>query len=143
MVKPLDSFDRIVGKIKIFETDAPIESLYFGDLVFVKPQIFKFGGILEPLGKQRSTSMWLMPQLMRVSDLRPRNRLITFMWPKSSRTSSMTSILSISFMWLSLKPFMRFCVNPYVQSSPAGRCLTSWGSPSLFFPISLSPFNYI
>ena len=60
-----------------------VEPVDFGYVVLVQPKRLEFGAVVESLSESGGTSMAPMPQLMRVSILRPLKRLKTPMWPKS------------------------------------------------------------
>ena len=45
MIKSLNVFNVIMGKIERFQAAAFVKSLDFGYLVFIEPEIFKFIGI--------------------------------------------------------------------------------------------------
>ena len=115
MVQSLNCLDVVVRQVQRFQIHTLVQSFYFYYLVFIQPDGFQFGAVGEALNESVGTSMAAMPQFMRVSILSPLKRLRMPMEPKSSRTSSMTSILSISFQTLSLKPFMRFWIEGRVR----------------------------
>lgn len=45
----LDGLDGVMGEVEALEGSALLEPVDLGDFVFVKPQIFKSNGVLEPL----------------------------------------------------------------------------------------------